>query len=199
MSTQDTDRTPPRDEVPPEEAPDGADPTPGPWVVGDPSQGVIHPSCAREDSSLARTVAITEWSKDREGRKHPRSDEMRANAELIAAAGTAAHEAKQMGYDPQKAVEKLVALISAAEEVVKNPDDLAPKLQLMGVLDSAGSDTRCSQCFRYIDDIDEGMILDGEMVCVLCARQWERTSPPTGQPHDPSKLEGAPSQAEGGG
>jgi len=39
----------------------------------------------------------------------------RANARLIAAAGTAAQQAKEMGYDPQKAVEALPELIEATD------------------------------------------------------------------------------------
>jgi len=43
----------------------------------------------------------------------------RANARLIAAAGTAAQEAKEMGYDPHKAVEALPELLEALEDAKK--------------------------------------------------------------------------------
>lgn len=46
-----------------------------------------------------------------------REDPLR-RAELIAAAGTAAHEAREMGYDPQTAVEMLPDLLRRLEDVV---------------------------------------------------------------------------------
>lgn len=71
--------------------------TPGPWVVGDPSQGVMQKQ--PETGKLPRTVAITDWAKDREGRKHPRAEEMRANARLIAAAPELLAAAKNLLAD----------------------------------------------------------------------------------------------------
>lgn len=51
------------------------------------------------------------------------------------------------------------------------------------------SDTRCSQCFRYLDDAEGGLLIGDEWVCTSCSRQWERTSdPPRGQSHDPKDL-----------
>jgi hypothetical protein len=50
------------------------------------------------------------------------------NAALIAAAGTAAQEAKEMGYDPQKAVEALPKLLEALEYAYK--EQPAPTVEI---------------------------------------------------------------------
>ena len=86
-----------------------AKPTPGPWTnkyagnleSGEETVGVKttgeHYGCVA-DTSMAR----------------PKKENI-ANARLIAAAGTAAQEAREMGYDPVAAVEALPKLLEALE------------------------------------------------------------------------------------
>jgi len=73
-------------------------PTPGPWKASDDAGGFVIAVKANggfyQIADCGRGPSIQE-------------DEGEANARLIAAAGTAAQEAKEMGYDPQKAVEAL--------------------------------------------------------------------------------------------
>jgi len=54
----------------------------------------------------------------------------RENARLIAAAGTAAQEAKEMGYDPQEAVEALPQLLYVADRLRRESEagDASPIL-----------------------------------------------------------------------
>jgi hypothetical protein len=79
-----------------------AEPTPGPWEVN--HDGPC-PSVHAKDSSdsIAGVLLSADSSSDRD---------VEANARLIAAAGTAAQEAKEMGYDPVAAVETLPELLA---------------------------------------------------------------------------------------
>jgi hypothetical protein len=81
------------------------EPTPGPWEVN--HDGPC-PSVHAKDSSdsIAAVLLSADPSSDRD---------VEANARLIAAAGTAAQEAREMGYDAQKAVEALPELIDELE------------------------------------------------------------------------------------
>jgi len=96
-----------------------AQPTPGPWRLG--SDGVMQsddditiqteegwPDCTI--ASVNTAVGDSEYLRDEI------DGHWRANARLIAAAGTSAHEAKEMGYDPQAAVETLPKLLRACED-----------------------------------------------------------------------------------
>ena len=75
-------------------------PTPGPWK-GTPG----HPSGKFYGVHGPRPVVTFR------GIARPCSEEGQANARLIAAAGTAAHEVAQMGYDPVEAVRVLPELL----------------------------------------------------------------------------------------
>jgi len=81
------------------------EPTPGPWKV---EQGtVISQSERGHIKHIANLLA-----------SHPAAmAECDANARLIAAAGTAAQEAADMGYDPVAAVEALPELLEALESI----------------------------------------------------------------------------------
>jgi len=85
-----------------------AEPTPGPWEVN--HDGPC-PSVHAKDSSdsIAAVLLSADPSSDRD---------VEADARLIAAAGTAAQEAKEMGYDPVAAVEVLPELLKALEDGV---------------------------------------------------------------------------------
>jgi hypothetical protein len=90
-----------------------AEPTPGPWRAFEGKlkatevyQIFVQPDWAEEEYS----DIICEMP-----RTSRPNDEQEANARLIAAAGTAAQEAEEMGYDPQKAVEALPELLEALE------------------------------------------------------------------------------------
>jgi hypothetical protein len=72
-------------------------PTPGPWHVHRP-EGKPHRDVLTETQQCVARVRPAYA----DGKHHAK-----ANARLIAAVGTAAHECAQMGYDPIKAVRAL--------------------------------------------------------------------------------------------
>jgi hypothetical protein len=84
-----------------------AEPTPGPWEVN--HDGPC-PSVHAKDSSdsIAAVLLSADPSSDRD---------VEADARLIAAAGTAAQEAKEMGYDPIAAMEALPELLNLAAQL----------------------------------------------------------------------------------
>jgi len=87
------------------------------WVQDD----TFSPRCVVE-SKTNRRVATVRATSERE---------LDRRARLIATAGTAAQEAKELGYDPVKAVEALPELLQAAQRVVddarlKDPDPSGP-------------------------------------------------------------------------
>jgi hypothetical protein len=88
-----------------------AEPTPGPWRIPEPNpyavttqfdEGGSHKSICSMIHGLHGVDS---------------DDEKEANARFIAAAGTAAQEARGMGYDPQKTVEAVPELLSLAQQL----------------------------------------------------------------------------------
>ena len=86
-----------------------AKPTPGPWEVN--HDGPC-PSVHAKDSSdsIAAVLLSADPSSDRD---------VEANARLIAAAGTAAQEAREMGYDPEKVVRALPKILNEIESLLQ--------------------------------------------------------------------------------
>jgi len=82
-----------------------AEPTPGPW------------ECSPQDGPPGHCINAQVWDEDGDCvaaiDSLPNVGEANANARLIAAAGTAAQEAKEMGYDPVDAVEALPELLDS--------------------------------------------------------------------------------------
>ena len=96
------------------------EPTPGPWELDEiaPS-GLMKPIFVESgDATICAMAAFLEPN------SHVDPKEALANARLIAAAGTAAQEAKEMGYDPQKAVEALPELLRMIENAAIDLTDL---------------------------------------------------------------------------
>jgi hypothetical protein len=88
------------------------EPTPGPWELDEiaPS-GLMKPIFVESgDATICAMAAFLEPN------SHVDPKEALANARLIAAAGTAAQEAKEMGYAPVAAVEALPELLKALED-----------------------------------------------------------------------------------
>ena len=91
-----------------------AEPTPGPWITGHggnpngkPTSTIkTHPDGGHHSGNHTYHVADANMAR-------PEAEKL-ANARLIAAAGTAAQEAKEMGYEPQKAVEALPEILAAS-------------------------------------------------------------------------------------
>ena len=94
-----------------------AEPTPGPWTTGHggnpngkPTSTIkTHPDGGHHLGNHTYHVADANMAR-------PEAEKL-ANARLIAAAGTAAQEAKEMGYDPVAAVEALPELLEALESI----------------------------------------------------------------------------------
>jgi len=84
-----------------------AGPTPGPWQI---RHGVVFSPEHRAGMCEIATILASTPSQQ---------DEANANACLIAAAGTAAQEAKEMGYDPQRAVEALPKILNQIESLLQ--------------------------------------------------------------------------------
>jgi hypothetical protein len=85
-----------------------AEPTPGPWRTWQAGEDpLINEECVlAEHPDKQEPLLVAEMN--RTANDHTDfPGHWKANARLIAAAGTAAQEAKEMGYDPQKAVEAL--------------------------------------------------------------------------------------------
>jgi len=94
----------------------GAEPTPGPWRTWQAGEDpLINEECVlAEHPDKQEPLLVAEMN--RTANDHTDfPGHWKANARLIAAAGTAAQEAKEMGYDPQKAVEALPKLIEATD------------------------------------------------------------------------------------
>ncbi len=98
-----------------------AEPTPGPWQadVSHNSQLIF----AQTGSGDEHVVTRVNCNALLEG-------DWKANAKFIAAAGTAAQEAKEMGYDPQEAVEALPQLLYVADRLRRESEagDASPIL-----------------------------------------------------------------------
>lgn len=94
-------------------------PTPGKWTyqMFD-AEGPDDPECFAHiwaDGDGGSAIATLQgW----DGR------DVEPDAALIAAVGTAAHEVKQMGFDPVEAVKALPSLIAALKEIAETSDDL---------------------------------------------------------------------------
>jgi len=88
-----------------------AGPTPGPWQLGHQRREVF----GKGGYTLvhSRPTAMLSDLSERQAK------EIKANARLIAAAGTAAHEAREMGYDPVKAVEALPELLAKIDNALE--------------------------------------------------------------------------------
>lgn len=86
-----------------------AKPTPGPWRIPEANPY----SVTTESDEDGHHQTICRMIHGLHG--VDQDQEKQANARLIAAAGTAAQEARDMGYDPQKAVEALPELLHVAE------------------------------------------------------------------------------------
>jgi hypothetical protein len=83
------------------------EPTPGPWELTRTHSGAGEVVVGGSTGFVA-----TPW-------RTPKGEaQMMANARLIAAAGTAAQEAKEMGYDPQKVVEALPRGLGAVRKAI---------------------------------------------------------------------------------
>ena len=101
-----------------------AEPTPGPWITGHggnpngkPTSTIkTHPDGGHHSGNHTYHVADANMAR-------PEAEKL-ANARLIAAAGTAAQEAKEMGYEPQKAVEALPELLRMMENAAIDLTDL---------------------------------------------------------------------------
>jgi hypothetical protein len=81
-----------------------AEPTRGPWEI-DLELGAGDSFVWGPDGDAVAILAA-----------RPSTEEKKDNARLIAATGTAAQEAREMGYDPQKAVEALPELLKACQQ-----------------------------------------------------------------------------------
>jgi hypothetical protein len=93
------------EEAKPETDDTDAQPTPGPWKI---RHGVVF-SPEHYPGDINQIASILASTPNHH-------DEANANARLIAAAGTAAQEAKEMGYDPQEAVRALPELLKACQK-----------------------------------------------------------------------------------
>lgn len=85
-----------------------AQPTPGPWKI---RHGVVF-SPEHYPGDINQIASILASTPNHH-------DEANANAQLIAAAGTAAQEAREMGYDPVAAVEALPKLLESTEQLLQ--------------------------------------------------------------------------------
>jgi len=91
------------------------EPTPGPWELDEiaPS-GLMKPIFVESgDATICAMAAFLEPN------SHVDPKEALANARLIAAAGTAAQEAKEMGYDPVAVVEAVPQMLAYMEDFQK--------------------------------------------------------------------------------
>jgi len=82
-----------------------AEPTPGPWTNGHGGNPKASETCKVKQANVSAGGAVADVNMAR-----PKKENL-ANARLIAAAGTAAQDAKEMGYDPVAAVEALSGLL----------------------------------------------------------------------------------------
>ncbi|MCS3610939.1 hypothetical protein [Salinibacter ruber] len=91
-----------------------AEPTPGTWEHDlNPLDGIDGRSIFGRDKD-GNLFVIANLNVPEQGLLE---GDWRENARLIAAAGTAAQEAKEMGYDPQKAVEALPGLLAVLQDI----------------------------------------------------------------------------------
>jgi hypothetical protein len=90
-----------------------AEPTPGPWQIAT--------SCSYRrivNDRMSPVCVPTVQSADGHPDLYfPNGGANGPDARLIAAAGTAAQEAKEMGYDPQEAVEELSDILRVLESI----------------------------------------------------------------------------------
>jgi len=105
-----------------------AEPTPGPWRLPSPEDAVVLRDfgVVLADLSDSKEAAIVAEANQAFNDETELEGHYEANARLIAAAGTAAQEAREMGYDPAKTVgqtgqllchlEKLIACLEEAHE-----------------------------------------------------------------------------------
>jgi hypothetical protein len=100
-----------------------AEPTPGPWRTWQAGEDpLINEECVlAEHPDKQEPLLVAEMN--RTANDHTDfPGHWKANAGLIAAAGTAAQEAKDMGYDAQKAVEALPKILEALEDTAEMMD-----------------------------------------------------------------------------
>jgi hypothetical protein len=101
-----------------------AEPTPGPWKIED---GHWDVEVTKGEYVIATAhVAVPNGA-------------LKENARLIAAAGTAAQEAKEMGYDPQKAVEAVPDLLAVFQDIDRMGERLQKDTIRMMVEDALAS------------------------------------------------------------
>jgi len=86
-----------------------ADPTPGPWTNGHGGNPKASETCKVKQANVSAGGAVADVNMAR-----PQKENL-ANARLIANAGSAAQEAREMGYDPVAAVGALPKLMEATE------------------------------------------------------------------------------------
>jgi hypothetical protein len=111
---------------------DTAEPTPGPGHT----DGVDVVALPKHIQSPARILGPVSFGNDL-----PLSEQL-ANAQLTAVAFTAAHEAKEMGYDPIAALEVLPDLLETMQVAVRYleedlPTDGTMRRDIENVLDAA--------------------------------------------------------------
>lgn len=96
------------------------EPTPGPWKQADGSADHLHvgENAVVKELKSGGCAIIAKCNRVFGDSNYPECEgDSRVNAALIAAAGTAAQEAKEMGYDPQKAVEATKKMLMALENI----------------------------------------------------------------------------------
>jgi len=111
---------------------DDTQPTPGPWKVEEDGLTIVTLATYEPDGLPARIADANRF--------YLGEEEAKTNAELIAAAGTAASELPEE-YDPVTAIQALPVLVRALEtlqgSVDLTGDDFAEELGKMGVIQSA--------------------------------------------------------------
>jgi hypothetical protein len=112
-----------------------AEPTPGPWQADVDYQSNETPLIIAHTKPEGNAYIVAEVNQNGllEG-------DWKANARLIAAAGTAVQEAKEMGYDAQKTVEALPTLLREIEHA----------LEILGV--PASSEARINDTRQILED-----------------------------------------------
>jgi len=90
-----------------------AEPTPGPWTNGYGGNPEASETCKVKQANVLAGGAVADVNMAR-----PQKENL-ANARLIAAAGTAAQEAREMGYDAEKVVRALPKILNQIESLLQ--------------------------------------------------------------------------------
>jgi pyruvate/2-oxoglutarate dehydrogenase complex dihydrolipoamide acyltransferase (E2) component len=96
-----------------------AEPTPGPWRLPGPEDAVVLRDfgVVLADLSDSKEAAIVAEANQAFNGETELEGHYEANARLIAAASTAAQEAREMGYDPVAAVGALPGLLAVLQDI----------------------------------------------------------------------------------